>query len=731
MVQFDNQYRQIKIKIVYYGPALSGKTTCLQQIHRRIDPDQKTKLYSFNTANDRTLFFDLLAFDLGRIRGYRLALQLYTVPGQVQYNATRRAVLTGTDGIVFVSDSQASERQANIESVKNMWANLEANGIDRTRVPIVYQHNKRDLPNLLSIETLNDLLNPFRAPSFPSVAVRGEGVMKGFAAITEQTLVAVAGKLGVGTSPQALDQLRLHVRAAMEPFLAAPPEIEVDSEPEREVVEPASSQAEGPLSDEDLVQEAVRANVAMTDLNTRLDQLRRQLERKVRVLAGIASFGRNLGVEQDPNAVLTRLVETAAELLEVPVASVLLVPPTGGLEEFSVRGEERDPLMGAVSDTGEPLATELAGTGDSRLIVSELQGAGDGGDRLLAAVEEAGYNSAVVVPLAGRKGLLGLLTAYGHPSKSPLGESDLQLAEVLASTASVAYTNAIAWRELQKLNEGLEAQVAARTRDLEASLAEVQRLNAELETANEELKRAYGQLAELDRVKSELTIRIADDLKGPVRSVVTAAQLLTDMAADLPERAGRYGTIISEKARELTEIMENVMQASLLAAAGKSMATRSVSIRDLLKETLAPLRERAKSRDVHVQVLIASGLETVTCAPDLFSAALRSVVKNAIDYNRKGGEAKIEVRHVDQGGTRMIAFRISDTGIGIPKDDQPRVFEAFWRGSSHPEEAGPAGAGLGLAVAKRVVESHGGTIFLESIEGEGTTVTIVLPDESA
>ncbi len=726
MVQFDNQYRQIKIKIVYYGPALSGKTTCLQQIHKRIDPGHTTKLYSFNTANDRTLFFDLLAFDLGRIRGYRLALQLYTVPGQVQYNATRRAVLTGTDGIVFVSDSQASEREANIESIKNMWSNLEANGIDRTRVPIVYQHNKRDLPNLLSLDMLNQLLNPFRAPAFPSVAIRGEGVMEAFAAITEQTLVAVAGKLGVGTSPRALEQLRAHVHQAMEPFLSTPPP--ATAEPEREVLEPVSPQTTGPLSNENLVQEAVRANVAMTDLNTRLDQLRRQLERKVRILAGIATFGRHLGTEPDPNAVLGRLLETAGELLGVPAAAVLLVPPTGGLEEFAVHGEEHDPLMGAVSDTGEPLAVELAGSAEPRLIVSELQGSVEGGDRLLGAVEDAGYNSAVVVPLTGRQGPLGLLTAYGHPSRPPLGEGDLQLAEVLASTASVAYTNAIAWRELNKLNEGLEAEVAARTEDLEASLAEVQRLNAELQAKNEELARAYDQLAELDRVKSELTIRIANDLRGPVRSIVTAAQLLTDMASELPERASRYGAVIRDKGSELGEIMENVMQASLLAAAGKSMATQPVSIRELLKDAVAPLRERAQAKDIRVQVLIASGLETVTCAPKLLSAALRSVVKNAIDYNRPGGEAKIEVRHVDQAGTIMVAFRISDTGTGIPKDHRPHVFEAFWRGVEHPGDDGPAGAGLGLAVAKRVVESHGGTIFLESTEGEGTTVTILLPE---
>ena len=129
MVQFDNQYRKIKIKIVYYGPALGGKTTCLQHIHRVTDPQRRTKLYSLNTASDRTLFFDLLSLNLGRIRGYRLAMQLYTVPGQVQYNATRRAVLSGADGVVFVADSQTDQRAANRQSLENLWENLAANGL--------------------------------------------------------------------------------------------------------------------------------------------------------------------------------------------------------------------------------------------------------------------------------------------------------------------------------------------------------------------------------------------------------------------------------------------------------------------------------------------------------------------------------------------------------------------------------------------------------------------------
>ena len=207
MVQFDNQYRQIKVKIVYYGPALGGKTTCLQHIHRVTDPQRRTRLYSLNTASDRTLFFDLLSLNLGRIRGYRLAIQLYTVPGQVQYNATRRTVLAGADGVVFVADSQRNQHQANLQSFENLKENLNANGIDPDTHPLVLQYNKRDLADLMPVDELETDLNGGGIPSFTTVAITGDGVLEAFATITENTLVSLADRLGIDTTGHAIERL--------------------------------------------------------------------------------------------------------------------------------------------------------------------------------------------------------------------------------------------------------------------------------------------------------------------------------------------------------------------------------------------------------------------------------------------------------------------------------------------------------------------------------------------
>jgi signal recognition particle receptor subunit beta len=342
MVQFDNQYRQIKVKIVYYGPALGGKTTCLQYVHRVTDPQRRTKLYSLNTASDRTLFFDLLSLNLGRIRGYRLAVQLYTVPGQVQYNATRRAVLSGADGVVFVADSQRDQQQPNIDSLENLRENMQASGLDFEEIPLVFQYNKRDLDPLLDVSSMEGDLNLRGAPSFPSVAITGEGVMDAFAAVSELTFAAVAERLGVGASARAVQRLQDQVREAIRPFVEAADSVELADEVE--VTTPITPEgADHPLEADALVGEAVRANMAMTDLNARLDTLGRELERKVEVFAEISDFGRSVGQEHDPRAVFRALLEKAKKLLDVQAAGVLVVPRSGPLREELLVGIEHDP----------------------------------------------------------------------------------------------------------------------------------------------------------------------------------------------------------------------------------------------------------------------------------------------------------------------------------------------------------------------------------------------------
>jgi len=215
--------REINCKLVYYGPGLGGKTTNLEYVYEKVAPTAKGKLISLATETERTLFFDFLPVDLGTIRGFKTRFHLYTVPGQVYYNASRKLILKGVDGVVFVADSQLERMEANLESMQNLYDNMAQHGYDLTRMPFVIQYNKRDLPNAAPIQELQDALNPGwpvedvsrqrptpdpdrpgemlvrqidgvwveRVPWFEGVAVQGVGVFDTLRAISKKVLKAL------------------------------------------------------------------------------------------------------------------------------------------------------------------------------------------------------------------------------------------------------------------------------------------------------------------------------------------------------------------------------------------------------------------------------------------------------------------------------------------------------------------------------------------------------------
>jgi signal recognition particle receptor subunit beta len=191
MAVFNYAKKEIDAKIVYYGPAISGKTTNLQFIHQHLKPDQRGKIVSLATNEDRTLFFDFLPIELESVRGFKTRIHLYTVPGQVYYGATRRAVLTGADGVVFVADSQVNRMEDNLISFKDLEDNLRYYGKKIETIPLIIQYNKRDLPDILSVEELNQKFNRFNSPSFESVATQGKGVFESLTMACRLVLKAI------------------------------------------------------------------------------------------------------------------------------------------------------------------------------------------------------------------------------------------------------------------------------------------------------------------------------------------------------------------------------------------------------------------------------------------------------------------------------------------------------------------------------------------------------------
>src|SRR5687767_11459917 len=288
MVQFNFSERTIKAKVVYYGPAQSGKTTNLEQIHRLSDPEGLNRLISLNTAQDRTLFFDLLPFSIGAVAGYDFKVQLYTVPGQVQYNATRRVVLAGADAVVFVADARRAVAKENQAAFENMKVNLLANRLVPEKVPLVLQYNKQDLPDLVPEAELTKILNPWNRRAFPAVAAQGEGVMETFLAVVQEMLTAIAIKYNLkekGLDPALVPQV---VEQAFGEVLrqaaGIPGEARLAAESDRDTGEPAAgskvvvsqytdslhaapppSGSETGLVSEELLHRSIRANVELAE----------------------------------------------------------------------------------------------------------------------------------------------------------------------------------------------------------------------------------------------------------------------------------------------------------------------------------------------------------------------------------------------------------------------------------------------------------------------------------
>jgi signal transduction histidine kinase/signal recognition particle receptor subunit beta len=713
MVQFDNQYRQVKLKIVYYGPALGGKTTCLQYIHRVTDPQRRTRLYTLNTASDRTLFFDLLGLDLGRIRGYRLTLQLFTVPGQVQYNTTRRAVLAGADGVVFVADSQKGQEKANLESLANLQENLRANGLDPETLPLVLQYNKRDLPNVLSRAELDKLLNPRGYPAFETVATTGRGVMEAFSAICEATVLSVADRLGITAQADALTRLVANVRAALAPLVPA-------KAPEVEAPVVLRTDSQGALSGEELMSEAVRANTAMAELSAQLDQLSKQLAKRVEELKGLLTFSQVLAQAREPDEVTTSFFERFLVDMRVTAGSLLLVNARGELVEVLRRGLAGEPLLRKTRE-GQGPAQVILGT--RQVLHLNLREPGTSPEPWAEEAAGLGFAHVLAVPLWAQEREVGLVTAYGEAERGPFAEEEVELAAIMGAVGSVAIANARAWHALEQLNRNLEELVAARTGELQRALAQAEGLAQQLSQANEELSLAYRRLAELDTLKGELLRRVAHELNTPVTALQTAGRILSRWEQIPKEKVSSFVDIVVQESTHLGELIASALQAAALGLPENLGPKTSVPIPELLRKALAPVKGEMADRQIKVAVKVAAGLEKVTCYEEALEAALSALLKNAVEFNKPQGSVTVTVLPLRKGGKDFLEFRVEDTGLGISPEELPHVTEPFYQGGALLTGK-PKGLGLGLSVAQKVAQLHGGELEIQSQPGQGTVVSL-------
>ncbi len=445
-MQLSSAEKALYVKLVYYGPGLSGKTTNIETIHRLTDPQQKQPMVSLRTEQDRTLFFDLLPFDLGKLYGLDIRLKLYTVPGQIQYDTTRKQVLAGADGVVFVADSHPNQRDENARMVRYLKNNLMANGLDPATIPLLFQWNKRDLVQTMSTEEMDTALNWRKVPAVESVATVGTGVMETFREITVLTLDALA-RGGRGFSGEGGDALRQRVDELFDPFIE-----DGASRPSADPVGPTFSHvhqqaervaaSEGPerhrevLGLDDLLSEAVQANLAMSEqlatTSVSNDELLARHKRERKALARMLQIAQ---ISTEPDSLYKIALSTLIAGADVTMGSALIVHgPARPLREIAVMGAARDPLNSVQSPGIGSVATALLDRNEA-FICHDIRGELLFG-QVLAGMEE--LRAAMTLPIAGDSRGTALFLLYATRQTRDLSAEDLEFAQLITSVLSLA-----------------------------------------------------------------------------------------------------------------------------------------------------------------------------------------------------------------------------------------------------------------------------------------------------
>ncbi len=449
-MQFSSADKSIYLKIVYYGPGLSGKTTNLETIHRLTDPRRRQPMVSLKTEGDRTLFFDLLPFDLGQLFGLDVRVKLYTVPGQIQYDTTRKQVLAGADGIVFVADSSRRQRESNKVMVRYLRNNLSSNGIDQDKVPLVWQWNKRDLPDAMHPDELALDLAWREAPTTEAVATVGTGVMETFCEITVETLTALARRAPQGAERLRVAELRPKVEAMFAQFIDASRKTAAfrPAEPigrtvplgpraaaEGGSMEAAAQDAQLHLGLDDLLSEAISTNINFSErlvADASREQLAQRARRERQAIVGLTKLA--LG-GTDPDGMLKIALRAALAGLELSTGSVLQRGGTGQpMREIAVAGRTRDPLNSVVTPGLGSLAATLLDRGGTFVTTDPC------GELMFGQPHPDldDLRGLVAIPLSGTRHGDLLFVLYAEATTRDIDGDDVEFLTAVAQIAALA-----------------------------------------------------------------------------------------------------------------------------------------------------------------------------------------------------------------------------------------------------------------------------------------------------
>ncbi len=691
MAQWNRTDRMLYAKLVYYGPALGGKTTNLRVLHSLTDPNEKERLVSVNTADDRTLFFDLLPFDLGSVLGYKVALKLFTVPGQVRYDATRRVVLAGADAVVFVADSDPTRERDNRQAWDNLLRSMQATRLDPAAVPILVQFNKRDLPGAASKEAMEAWFSLAPGRAVPAIACEGTGVLETFLAASRlmlERLVAIAEP----QTRRTLDagDLAAQLHASFAPYLAR------RAEAGGAGVTSRTGSAPIVLESSDLLESAVASSVALgaqlADQHGRASRLSREAES----LRSLSDALRTTGASFDRAAVVDAALTAGVATLGAAGAAFGTLDAAGRvrLERSAGRDLAR---LGEHREVASLLARMFMAPGPSVVDDLELEV-----PEVVGAVP--GLRALAVIPVESQESA-SLLVAMSGPDGA-FADGDVRFLATLAGHLSVGLEKVRMYEELRAHRDRLEEVVSARTRSL---------------------RRAYDELKSVDAMKDRFLANVSHEMRSPLTVIISAATFLRDYEGDPSERAEMVAGILTAS-QALDGLVDGMLRVGRLDA-GDNATLEDVAPTDIVAGALT-----AAGALETTNVVLHPGLVPFQAVP----ARLERALANLLDNAKKFGPATEPIElHVSPcllgrpgGAIAGVAFAVLDRGPGLAEEDIERAFAPFEQGGD-PLTGKPAGVGLGLYEARAIARRHGGTVLYHPRSGGGSEFRISIPAEVA
>jgi hypothetical protein len=690
VAQWNLTDRMLYAKLVYYGPALGGKTTNLRVLHNVTDPNEQERLVSVNTADDRTLFFDLLPFDLGSVLGYKVALKLYTVPGQVRYDATRRVVLAGADAVVFVADSDPAREHDNRQAWDNLLQSMHATRLDPAAVPILVQFNKRDLPGAASEEAMGAWFGLAPGLGVPAVACEGTGVLETFLAASRlmlERLVAIA-------EPQTrrtlhAGDLAAQLHASFAPYLARRAETGGAGNA------PQAGSAPIVLDSSDLLENAVASSVALgaqlADEHGRSSRLSHEAESLRRLSDALrstgASFKRDAVLEATLTAVVTTLGAAGAALCTLDAGGQVRLERSAG-RDLAPLAKDRG--------VGSLLARMLMGPGpsvadDLGLEVPDAVGITSGLRALAVIPVEPQDRASLVVAMSGPDGAFA--------------DVDVRFLATLAGHLAVGLEKVRNYEELRAHRDRLEEVVSARTRSL---------------------RKAYDELKSVDAMKDRFLANVSHEMRSPLTVIISAATFLRDYEGDPSERAEMAAGILTAS-QALDGLVDGLLRVARLDA-GDEAALEEVAPADIVADAL-----NAAGALGRTSVLLDPRLAPFPAVPARLARALANLLDNAQKFGPAAQPVELHVSPCllgrPGGAVAGVAFAVLDRGPGLAEEDAERAFAPFEQGGD-PLTGKPAGVGLGLYEARAIARRHGGTVLYFPRPGGGSEFRISIPAEA-